>query len=365
MTASDMAHPRYRRGRGVVDVSFRRIHCMVALHSVQCTPINLQCTCRRCFVGTTSPKCCPVVATRVWFSTKSTTTQRVLFGEQGPPFSTVASSDRPMFHERKTNGRPSLDRDTSTTSSSRLELVQKIFLAPFSHRKRDSTRILSDRTSHAPIQFCPLQELRALSTPSAVAPVIMTPRIIQSASSPSHGHVSNSSMAKSRMDFGTLGKTTLRLNLGSRRITSRDLQIVEATDKLLDTEVPEPDGLASNVSLLRGFNATIPSAEQGRSRRRQLRNVETPRLGLKKLGMSARGLMTENDNHEGQSAASEEDVVVVPPAGVGKKGKRRGRESLSTLKTLGKEELSRQAKEIQWDKENLHVKRVGFHLYFE
>ena len=160
------------------------------------------------------------------------------------------------------------------------------------------------------------------------------------------------------MDFGTLGKTSLRLNLGSRRITSRDLQIVEAADKLLDAEVPEPDGVASNVSLLRGFNATIPSAEQGRTRRRQLRNVETPRLGLKKLGMSARGLMTENDDHEGPSVASEEDTVVVPPIRVGKKGKRRGRESLSTLKTLGKEELSRQAKEIQWDKENLHVKRV-------
>jgi division protein 1 len=91
-----------------------------------------------------------------------------------------------------------------------------------------------------------------------------------------------------------------------------------------------------------------------------MRNVETPRLGFKKLGMNARGLMTDEDDLEGQSVASEDDVVVVVPRlGAGKqKGKRRGRESLSTLKTLGKDELSRQTKEIQRDKENLHVRRV-------
>ncbi len=42
-----------------------------------------------------------------------------------------------------------------------------------------------------------------------------------------------------------------------------------------------------------------------------MRSVETPRLGLKRLGMSARGLLTEEEDHEGQSVASEDDVVVV------------------------------------------------------
>jgi division protein 1 len=194
----------------------------------------------------------------------------------------------------------------------------------------------------------------------------MTPRILHSAStysSKSQKYVSNP--RESKVDFATLGRAPLRLGLGSRRITSRDLQIVEATDELLEAEIPEPDGGANNVSLFRGFNATIPSADQGRSRRRQLRNVETPRLGLKKLGMSARGLMTEDDDHERQSAASEEDLVVVSSADSKKQGKRRGRESLSTVKTLGKDELSRQAKEIQYDKENLHVKKVcGSATYF-
>jgi mitochondrial division protein 1 len=189
--------------------------------------------------------------------------------------------------------------------------------------------------------------------------VIMTPRMINAAtvSSKSRGSVSNSDISRSRMDFATLGRT--RLGLNTRRITSRDLQIVEATEELLDAEVPEPEGVASDISLLRGFNATIPSSEQSRSRRRQMRNVETPRLGFKKSGLNARGLITDEDDLEGQSVVNEEDVVVVSRLNAGKqKGKRRGRESLSTLKTLGKDELSRQTKEIQRDKENIQVRKV-------
>ncbi|KAF8665083.1 hypothetical protein AX16_000551 [Volvariella volvacea WC 439] len=209
-------------------------------------------------------------------------------------------------------------------------------MAPFNHKKRESTRILSD-----------------------LAPVIMTPRMINSTvSSRPHGSLNPSS---SKLDFATLGRAPQRLGLvgiHSQRITSRELQIVEATDELLEADVPEPDGVASNVSLLKGFNATIPSADAGRTRRRQMRNVETPRLGLKKLGMNARGLLTDGRDEDGQSVASEEDVVMVNSkgGGKGKKGKR-GRESLSASKTLGKDELSRQRKEIMKDKENLHVRR--------
>ncbi|RDB28476.1 Mitochondrial division protein 1 [Hypsizygus marmoreus] len=246
--------------------------------------------------------------------------------------------------EKKRNGRSNVEpivTDPSASGPSKLELVQNAFLAPFHHRKRDSTRILSD-----------------------LAPVIMTPRMMNSAStvsSRSRTSLGGSNLPKSRLDFATLGRAPLRLGFNSRRITSRDLQIVEATEELLEAEVPEPEGVASNVSLLRGFNATIPSSEQSRTRRRQMRNVETPRIGLKKLGMSARGLLMEEDDNEGQSVASEEDVVVVMRVESGKKGKRRGRESLSTQKTLGKDELSRQTKEIQRDKENLYVRRSLIH----
>lgn len=163
------------------------------------------------------------------------------------------------------------------------------------------------------------------------------------------------------MDFATLGRAPLRLSLGRRRITSRDLQIVEATEELLNEEVPEPEGVAQNVSLLRGFNATIPSAEKSRIRRRQTRNVETPKLGLKRLGISARGMLGDEEEHEGESVASEDDVVVVSSAetrGRKNKGKRKGRQSLSAGKTFGREELVRQTQEIERDKENLHVRRV-------
>ncbi|KAG6857643.1 hypothetical protein H0H87_010211 [Tephrocybe sp. NHM501043] len=191
----------------------------------------------------------------------------------------------------------------------------------------------------------------------------MTPRMINSAAtvaSRPRASVGGSGLGKPRLGFATLGRAPLRMSFGSRRITSRDLQIVEATEELLDTEVPEPDGAASNVSLLRGFNATIPSAHQSRTRRRQMRNVETPRLGLKKLGMSARGLLAEEEDLEGQSVASEDDVVVVTASNAGK-GKKRSRESLSSQKVLGKEELRRQTEEIQRDKENLHVRRSLIH----
>lgn len=161
------------------------------------------------------------------------------------------------------------------------------------------------------------------------------------------------------MDFATLGRAPMRLSLGSRRITSHDLQIVEATDELLRSEVPEPDGLASHVSLLRGFNATIPSADSSRIRRRQMRSVDAPRIGLRRLGMGVKTLSADDEDHEGQSVASEDDVVIVSPQEpVTKAGKRRGRESLSASKVLGKDELTRQRKEILRDKENLHVKRV-------
>lgn len=168
-------------------------------------------------------------------------------------------------------------------------------------------------------------------------------------------------MSHSRMDFATLGRAPFRLGIGTRRINSRDLQIVEATEELLDREVPTPEGVALDVSLLRGFNATIPSAEKSRFRRRQMRNVETPRLGLKKMGMNARGLLAEEEEHDGHSVASEEDVVVVDraePRNTKPMGKKRGRESLGAGKKFGKEELTRQTKEIMRDKENIHVRRV-------
>ncbi|KAJ6501552.1 WD40-repeat-containing domain protein [Mycena vitilis] len=232
---------------------------------------------------------------------------------------------------------PLVTEGSSTSGPSKFEFVQNAILSRFTHRKHDSTKILAD-----------------------LAPVIMTPRMISSTASASLRRpppLGPGPQPRSKLDFRTLGRAPLRMSL-ARRITSGDLQIVEATEELLHTDIPEPDGVASDVSLLRGFNATIPSSEQGRTRRRQMRNVDTPRIGLKKLGMNARGLLTEEEDHDVQSVTSEDDVVVVPREG---KGKRRGRESLSAAKTLGKDELTRQSKEIMRDKENIHVRRSLIH----
>ncbi|KAF9258618.1 WD40 repeat-like protein [Marasmius fiardii PR-910] len=267
-----------------------------------------------------------------------------------PPSDPLGSS-KP--EDQRRNARTTLDplitdpipsSSSSSSGTSRVALIQKVLTAPFSHRKRDSTRILSE-----------------------LAPVIMTPKMINSAATVSSRNarptVTGGSITRPRMDhFATLGRAPLRLSMGSRRITSRDLEIVEATEQLLNVEVPEPEGVASDVSLLRGFNATIPSAEQSRTRRRHMRSVDVPHIGLKKLGMHARGMLGEEEDHEGRSTTSDDDVVVIPRVdGTIKKGKGRGRGSLSATKMLGKDELSRQRKEIQRDKENLHVKKSLIH----
>lgn len=247
----------------------------------------------------------------------------------------------------------------STSTRSRLDAVSQAILAPFTHRKTDSNKLLSDRTSCAPLRTHARPDL---SCSPPVAPAIMTPKMINAAANASkqRGAIRGSSNhSHARMDFAALGRAPLRLTMGSRRLTSHDLQIVEATDELLHEEVPEPEGVASDVSLLRGFNATIPSSEKGKARRRQTRNVDTPKLGLKRLGMSARGMLADDD----ESVASEDDVVLVGRSeGTGKKSKakRKGRQSLAAQVNFGKDELLRQTQEIERDKENLHVRRVSY-----
>ncbi|KAI0344093.1 WD40 repeat-like protein [Trametopsis cervina] len=231
------------------------------------------------------------------------------------------------------------DLAEGTSSRSRLDAVGQVIMSPFSRVKHDSSRLLSD-----------------------LAPVIMTPRMASATANAASRRAIAGVGGSSRMDFATLGRAPMRLGLGTRKLTSRELQIVEATDELLEEEIPEPEGVASDVSLLRGFNATIPSSEKGRSRRRQTRNVETPRLGLKKLSIGARGMLGEDEDHE--SVASEDDVVFVgSSAGKGKKAKakRKGRASLGAGVSLGKDELMRQTHEIERDKENLHVRRALIH----
>jgi division protein 1 len=163
------------------------------------------------------------------------------------------------------------------------------------------------------------------------------------------------SSTRPTLDFATIGRTPARLGLsGARRTTSRELEVVETASDLLAAALPDasPEEEMGRPSLLRGFEATVPSADTARQRRRATRNVDAPRLGLKRLSLGVRGLMAEETE-------SEEDVVVVAREQRGRRGrKKRGRESLSANKVFGHEELERQTREIARDKENLHVRRV-------
>ncbi len=180
---------------------------------------------------------------------------------------------------------------------------------------------------------------------TAVAPKLMTPRMAQSVASSSRAHPSKSVLAPAglrSMDFAPLG----RLSLTSRRITSRELSVAEAANELLLSDIPEssPEG----VSLLRGFKATIPSAEKSKVRRRKTRNVDMPEMGLREMGSRARGLMIEEGSETGKTTK--------------KKGKGVGRQSLAASVVLGEEELGLQRREILVDKENVHVRRVCISL---
>ena len=67
---------------------------------------------------------------------------------------------------------------------------------------------------------------------NTVAPVIMTPRVIGAATISGRPRASVGG-GGGHVDFATLGRAPLRLGFGSRRVTSRDLQIAEAAEELL------------------------------------------------------------------------------------------------------------------------------------
>ena len=86
------------------------------------------------------------------------------------------------------------------------------------------------------------------------------------------------------------------------------------------------------------------------------------------MSLGARGML-DDEEHDGESVASEDDVVMVGGTernGHGRKGKgkRKGRPSLSAGKTFGSDELIRQTHEIERDKENIYVRRVCLFVLF-
>jgi division protein 1 len=178
----------------------------------------------------------------------------------------------------------------------------------------------------------------------------MTTRMINSAASSVSAQSSSASNGRVRssgkiLDFATLGRAPGRLSHANRRVTSHQLEILEATSEL--TSSPIPPESEDEFSLIRGFNATAPSSERGKTRRRKTRHVETGPLGLKEMGSKARGLLTDSateTNENGLPVANSRAL--------------RSRSSLSANVRLGRPELERQKEEIRVDQEHIAVRRV-------
>lgn len=197
----------------------------------------------------------------------------------------------------------------------------------------------------------------------------MHPRFLNaaSASGPSRGISRPNSRATSPYPLLRL-PTVLPAGLSNlqNRITSNSLAIVESVDRLasLSLDTPQEGPQGEPPSLIRGFKATVPSSELPKQRRRMIRgglvdeNLGLEKIGLKRLGDRARGLLTERGEGEGEGESS---------VGVGRKSKKRRKaresrrisEGLHLQGKLHLEDLVKQADEIAQDKENLHVRAVS------
>lgn len=136
----------------------------------------------------------------------------------------------------------------------------------------------------------------------------------------------------------------------ARRTTSTSLSILEVAPALLNVPIPDASPSSSgSVSLLRGFQATVPSASTGKERRRKVRGTLADSgmgdgVGVKKIAAGEGG--------------NDDKVEVVSS----KERRRRKRESMAASGPRGKEmsagELTRMQDEIKWDRDNLVVRKV-------
>jgi division protein 1 len=140
--------------------------------------------------------------------------------------------------------------------------------------------------------------------------------------------------------------------------SANTLTIQEAVERLTHMSMDQTAESNLTPSLIRGFKATVPSSELPKQRRRMIRgglvdaDLGYEKIGLKKLGDRARGLLTEGEVDEQQDRDG---------LGVGRRRKKR-RERKDSRRLEGKlhlEDLVKQADEIAQDKENLNVRTVS------
>lgn len=216
-------------------------------------------------------------------------------------------------------------------------------------------RILNEGES-----FLWVAKRRAL-TPQArntVAPLVMTPRFIASASSSSRPSTSSQLVRHSFFSQPKLSFPSLPFQPPA---SAASLHILEIAPALLAQPVPDsPPPGSSGVSFLRGFQATV-SSDKGKERRRKVRGGLAEqelggKVGVKKLGMKARGLLGAPEEEDEDEEAGEGTMS-------GKERRRRRREGKKAARgsavDLSREELLRMEEEIGWDRENLVVRTVS------
>lgn len=265
---------------------------------------------------------------------------------------------------------PALHTPYMSSFNNSLSIAKEVLIGSFQAdggRRSESLRILSDCTS---------LPLRTTHTDEPVAPSLMHPRIIAHTGAGS-GSGSGSGPSGSRPLPRPGGRnsphpllrlpTTLPSSFAqlANRETSSSLAILEAVPALANLSLDTPlAGIQEEApSLLRGFMATIPSSEIPKQRRRRIRgglvdeDLGRGKIGLKKLGDKARGLLTDG-GEDGSDAES---------LGVGRKMRKRRRDREMRKTSLGRqiegrlhlEDLVKQADEIAKDKENLRVRTVS------
>lgn len=240
------------------------------------------------------------------------------------------------------------------------------YFSPFAH----SSPSLSGTASQ------PMPEHNRLL--AEVAPHIMRPRILSAAVAAGNtmtNNVSNSALIGflplTRTGIGGYSmsqpaRSLVRLGNQIRQgpVTSTDLKALESSYQILssinaanlDEEIQEPKGVAKEVSLLRGFQATLPSNLDGRARRRKQRGRDDFHLGLKEMSDNARGLLINGSTSLDNSI--EEDGGLLQQK---QKEKRKARRSLANKAKevpLTLEELQGQKEEIAIEKENLSIRRM-------
>ncbi|WVQ80400.1 mitochondrial division protein 1 [Cryptococcus sp. DSM 104549] len=228
-----------------------------------------------------------------------------------------------------------------------LSIAKEVLIGPFQgdQRRSESTRILSD-----------------------LAPSLMQSRFLgaSSSSSPLPRSLNNPPPRPSSPYPLLRLPSALPASFHNQRQTSSSLAIIEAVDKLAGLSLDDPHTGEEQVpSLIRGFKATIPSSEVAKQRRRMMRGglVDEDlggKIGLKKLGDRARGLLTER----GEGDEDEEGLGVGRQAAKRRRKKRESRRISEGRHLEGKlklEDLVQQAEEIAQDKENLHVRQSLIH----